>query len=40
MSMVELEINGIPVAVPAGTTILDAAKEVGVEIPKLCFPDY
>ncbi|MDF7825595.1 NADH-dependent [FeFe] hydrogenase, group A6 [Pontiellaceae bacterium B12227] len=37
MSMIEAEINGIPVSVPAGTTILDAAKEVGVEIPKLCY---
>ncbi len=37
MSMIELEINGIPVTVPAGTTILNAAKEVGVEIPKLCY---
>jgi NADH-quinone oxidoreductase subunit G len=35
--MVELEINGIAVTVPAGTTILDAAREVGVEIPKLCY---
>jgi NADH-quinone oxidoreductase subunit G len=35
--MVELEINGIPVTVPAGTTILDAAKQVGVQIPKLCY---
>ena len=37
MSMVELEINGIPVTVPAGTTILDAAKQVGVKIPTLCY---
>ncbi len=37
MSMIEAEINGIPVSVPAGTTILDAAKSVGVEIPKLCY---
>jgi len=37
MSMIEAEINGIPVSVPAGTTILNAAKEVGVEIPKLCY---
>lgn len=37
MSMIELEINGIPVSVPAGTTILNAAKEVGVTIPKLCY---
>ena len=37
MSMIECEINGIPVTVPAGTTILDAAKELGVTIPKLCY---
>ncbi len=37
MSMIELEINGIPVTVPQGTTILNAAKTVGVEIPKLCY---
>ena len=37
MNMIELEINGIPVSVEAGTTILDAANQVGVKIPKLCF---
>ena len=37
MSMIECEINGIPVSVPEGTTILNAAKEVGVAIPKLCY---
>jgi iron-only hydrogenase group A len=37
MSMIELEINGIPVSVESGTTILDAAEQVGVKIPKLCF---
>lgn len=37
MSMIELEINGIPVSVEAGTTILDAASEVGVKIPTLCY---
>ena len=37
MSMIEAEINGIPVSVPAGTTILDAAEQVGVKIPKLCY---
>ncbi|MBN2704135.1 MAG: iron hydrogenase small subunit [Pontiellaceae bacterium] len=37
MSMIEAEINGIPVSVPAGTTILDAAKKVGVKIPTLCY---
>jgi NADH-quinone oxidoreductase subunit G len=35
--MIELEINGIPVSVEAGTTILDAAEQVGVKIPKLCY---
>lgn len=37
MNMIELEINGIPVSVEAGTTILDAAEKVGVKIPTLCF---
>ena len=35
--MIELEINGIPVSVEPGTTILDAAKSVGVKIPTLCY---
>lgn len=40
MDKVKLEINGIPVEVPAGTTILNAAKQVQVKIPKLCYhPD-
>ena len=30
---VTLTIDGKEVTVPAGTTILDAAKEVGIEIP-------
>ena len=34
--LVHLEINGIAVEVPAGTTILDAAKKVAVKIPTLC----
>ena len=34
--LVHLEINGIAVEVPAGTTILDAAKKVAVNIPTLC----
>ena len=33
---VNLTIDGIPVTVPEGTTILDAAKKVGVKIPVLC----
>ncbi|MFO7937702.1 MAG: NADH-dependent [FeFe] hydrogenase, group A6 [Kiritimatiellia bacterium] len=40
MSMVQLEINDIPVEVPAGTTILNAAKSVQIKIPTLCYhPD-
>ncbi len=35
--MVNLRINGIPVSVPEGTTILEAAKSAGAEIPTLCF---
>ncbi len=34
--MVKANINGIPVEVEAGTTILDAAKKVPVDIPVLC----
>ncbi|MFA5689899.1 MAG: NADH-dependent [FeFe] hydrogenase, group A6 [Kiritimatiellales bacterium] len=37
MNMLELEINGMPVSVKPGTTILEAAKQVGVRIPKLCY---
>ena len=39
-NMVQLEINGIPVEVPVGTSILNAAKAVQVKIPTLCYhPD-
>jgi len=34
--MVNLTINGINVSVPEGSTILQAAKEVGIKIPTLC----
>lgn len=34
--MIHLEINGIAVEVPEGTTILEAAKQVAVRIPTLC----
>ncbi len=34
--MIHLEINGIAVEVPEGTTILDAARKVAVRIPTLC----
>ncbi|MDO5142453.1 MAG: [FeFe] hydrogenase, group A [Eubacteriales bacterium] len=35
--MVNITINGAAVAVPEGTTILDAAASVGVAIPSLCY---
>lgn len=35
--MVNVTVNGIAVAVPEGTTILNAAKAAGVEIPHLCY---
>ena len=35
--MVNLTINGIAVSVPEGTTILEAARSVGIKIPSLCF---
>ncbi|MBR7020908.1 MAG: [Lachnospiraceae bacterium] len=37
MKMVNVKVNGIPVSVPEGTTILDAAHQAGVKIPTLCF---
>ena len=30
-------INNIPVTVPEGTTVLQAAKSVNIEIPSLCY---
>jgi len=37
---IKLEINGIPVEVPQGTTILEAARAVHIKIPTLCYhPD-
>ncbi len=36
---VTLQIDGREVTVPEGTTILDAAKELGIEIPVLCHDD-
>ncbi|MFR7395380.1 MAG: 2Fe-2S iron-sulfur cluster-binding protein [Blautia wexlerae] len=32
-----LTIDGIPVEVEKGTTILQAARQIGVEIPTLCY---
>ena len=36
---VTLQIDGHPVTVPAGTSIMRAAMELGVQIPKLCSTD-
>ncbi len=36
-NMVNLKINNIPVTVPAGTTVLEAARSAGIRIPSLCF---
>ncbi len=37
MNMLNVKINGISVSVEKGSTILDAARAAGVEIPTLCF---
>ena len=37
MDMINITINGTPVSVPAGTTILEAARTIGIEIPTLCY---
>ena len=37
MADCNVKINGISVTVPAGTTVLDAARKAGVEIPTLCY---
>jgi len=35
--MVELKIDGQAVSVPEGSTILDAARKLGIETPTLCY---
>ncbi len=35
--MINLRVNGIPVSVPEGSTILQAAKAANVRIPTLCY---
>ena len=34
--MVTIKIDGIPVTVPSGTTIMEAARKIGIKIPSLC----
>ena len=36
---VTLEVDGKPITVPAGTSVMRAAAEAGVQIPKLCASD-
>ena len=36
---VSLVIDGVPVTVPAGTSVMRAAMEIGTKIPKLCSTD-
>lgn len=36
-NMVHLKINGIPVEVPEGSTILQAARAANIDIPSLCY---
>jgi len=36
---VALEIDGLPIAVPEGTSVMRAAAEAGVDVPKLCATD-
>ena len=37
--MVNVEVDGVPVAVPAGTSVMRAAAEAGMSVPKLCATD-
>ena len=37
MDMINVKINGTAVSVPKGSTVLEAARYAGVEIPTLCF---
>ena len=35
--LINVTIDGIPVSVPAGTTIIEAAKQAGVLVPHYCY---
>lgn len=37
MEMVNIKINGMPLSVPKGSTILEAARQGGITIPTLCY---
>jgi formate dehydrogenase major subunit len=36
---ISLEVDGLPVSVPEGTSVMRAAALAGVDIPKLCATD-
>ena len=35
--MINLTIDNVPVSVPEGTTVLEAARNAGIKIPTLCY---
>jgi NADH dehydrogenase/NADH:ubiquinone oxidoreductase subunit G len=37
---IHLTIDGIPTEVASGTTILKAARQLGIDIPAICYHDY
>lgn len=37
MEKVNIKINGMPISVPANYTILEAAREAGIDVPTLCY---
>ena len=37
VNMVHLTIDGMAVTVPGGTSILEAARSVGINVPSLCY---
>jgi NADH dehydrogenase/NADH:ubiquinone oxidoreductase subunit G len=37
--LIHLTMNGQPVSVPAGTSLMNAAKQIGDEIPTICYHD-
>lgn len=37
MEMITFKINDMEIQAPAGTTILEAARNAGIDIPTLCY---
>jgi len=38
--MIKLTINEMPVSVPEGTTVLQAAESINIKIPRLCYYEF